>query len=280
MSQPGEWFFASEHSKNVDPTCFTHTICASAGQTAQSGNVAHRRNVFSFVLVLAIMLGLTSCFSPDQVTRTIRVIAQAEVDGKIVEGSAVMAVRWQPCCNGGVQRSSKTEAVILELNDKHTVYVLDATMRSDGETNGSYWTGYVGNALGIKRSVRKSDFDLIEKATGKFPVLASISRTKTMPVMVSFEDETKRETMFHVTSENISEKFGANVKFIGIWFEFTDDPVTEAIEARLPLMFQGENNESYNQKYFKRDKDGKSPRIDEKEIPPKFGQSAFKKARF
>ncbi len=228
-----------------------------------------------------LVLFISGCFSDDTVTRNIRVIAQAEVDGKIVEGSAVMSLRWEKRHDNGVQRKSKTEAVILELNDKDTVYVLDANIYPDGESNASYWSGYVGSALiGIKRSLNPGDFDLIENASGRFPVLASRSRTKTMPVMVSFEDESKRETMFHVTPENFSRKFGTNTKFISIWFEFTDDPITEAIEARLPLMFQKKVNESYRQKYLKRDKDGKRIRINKNEFPPKFGKIVFKKMDF
>ena len=231
-----------------------------------------------FLIGLAFLV--SGCSQDNNVTRNIRVIAQAEVDGKIIEGSAVMSIRWEPCCNGGVQAKHNTEAVILELNDKHTVYVLDATIWPDGERNASYWSGYVGNALGVRSSARKSDFDLIRNATGKYPVLASISNTKTMPVMVSFKDETKRETMFHVTPENFSQNFGASVKFIGLWFKFTDDPITEAIEARLPRMFKTKNNESWRKKYPLKDENGKLTPRDQYEFPQKFGKRSFKKKRF
>jgi len=234
------------------------------------------------IFLLAMFL-LAGCSIPAEVTRNIRVIVQAEVDGKVVEGSSVMSIRWKSDGkeHGRMQRSSNLEAVILELNDRHTVYVLDATIWPDGETNGSYWSGYVGSALiGTKRPVKLGDFELIESASGRFPVLASNSRTNTMPVMVSFEDETKRETMFHVTPENFSRKFGSNTKFVGIWFEFTNDPITEAIEARLPLMFQKKVNKSYREKYPLRDSNGRLIPSREWEFPQHFGKIAFKKEDF
>jgi len=236
----------------------------------------------SLILLTAMFL-LVGCSIPDTVTRNIRVIAQAEVGGKIVEGSAVMSIRWKSDGkeHGRMQRSSNTEAVILELNDKHTVYVLDANIYPDGEWNISYWSSYIGDALiGKKRGIKLSDFDLIESASGRFTVLASNSIRKTMPVMVSFEDETKRETMFHVTPGNFSRKFGANAKFVGLWFEFTDDPITEVIEERLPRMFTIKNNESYRKKFPTRDANGKRIPSSEYKFPQKFGKTAFKQKDF
>lgn len=224
------------------------------------------------------MLG--GCFSPESVTRNIRVIAQAEVDGKIVEGSAVMSLRWEPCCNGGMQPIRNTEAVVLELSNDHTVYVLDAYLGfRRGGANISYWTTYVASALGLNLTVELSDFPRIRNATGKYPVSASISNTKTMPVMVSFEDDAKRETMFQVTPENFSKIFGSNTKFIGIWFEFTDEPITELIEAKLPLMFRGVS-ESFRHKYPLKDANGKWIPNDQYQFPQKFGKTAFKQNGF
>jgi len=236
-----------------------------------------------FVFLAALALLLSGCFADDSVTRNIRVIAQAEVDGKTVEGSAVMSLRWVSDGKEGgwMQPKSNTEPVILELNDKHTIYVLDAYLGvKRGGPNISYWTTYVASALGFNLTVRLSNFPTIKNASGRYPVDASISKTKTMPVMVSFADETKRETMFHVTHENFSQKFGSNAKFIGLWFEFTDDPITEMIEQRLPLMFQRKVNESYREKYPLKDKNGNLIPRSERKFPQFFGETAFKKKSF
>lgn len=233
-------------------------------------------------LILLVIFALTSCSEnePDQVTRNIRVIVQAEVDGKIVEGSAVMGLRWEPCCNGGMRPKHNTEAVILELSSDQTVYVLDAYLgfKRSG-SNISYWTTYVASALGLNLTIELSDFSKIRNASGKYPVLASISNTKTLPVMVSFGDEAKRETMFQVTPENFPKIFGLNTKFIGISFEFTDEPVTELIEAKLPVMFRNVS-EGFRQRYPLKDENGKWIPNDRYQFPQKFGKTAFKQKKF
>ena len=234
-------------------------------------------------LLLIVCFAFVACSEaePESVTRNIRVIAQAEVDGKIIEGSAVMGLSWEPCCNGGMQPKHNTEAVILELNNEHTVYVLDAYIGfRRGGANISYWTTYVASALGLNLTEELSDFPKIRNATGKYPVLASISNTKTMPVMVSFEDEAKRETMFQVTPDNFSKRFGENIIFKGIWFEFTDEQLTEGIKERIPRMFTVKNNESYRKAFPLRDNEGKLIPSSKWKLPQKFGKRAFKKEDF
>ena len=233
-------------------------------------------------LLLIVCFAVVACSEaePESVTRNIRVIAQAEVDGKIVEGSAVMALRWEPCCNGGMQPKSNTEAVILKLDEHRYVYVLDADIGINSNiSNISYWTTYVPSVLGIKRTVRLSDFPLIQNASGRYPVAAENSWTKTMPVMASFSDESKRETMFRVTPENFSQQFGLNTKFVGLWFEFTDEPAGELIEAKLPIMFE-KMNESFRKKYPLKDTSGKWIPNDQYEFPQMFGKTAFKQKEF
>jgi hypothetical protein len=234
----------------------------------------------ALLLIVSFIVAACSEVEPESVTRNIRVIAQAEVDGNIVEGSAVMGLRWEPCCNGGMQPKHNTEAVILELDEKKTVYILDATIWPDGETDGAYWSTYVASALGLNLTVELSDFQIIRNATGRYPVLESISKTKTLPVMVSFENETKRETMFHVTPSNFSEKIGSNIKFVGLWFEFTEASPTVTIQRRLPLMFQRKVNESYREKYPSKDAAGKLIPIEKHQFSRHFGKRAFKKEDF
>lgn len=222
---------------------------------------------------LVLFLLLAGCFSPDSVTRNIRVTAQAEVDGNIVEGSAVMGVRWQAGSNGRVYRSSNIEAVTLELKGIATVYVTQSYLSNDGTTNRGYWTSYIPNALGINRSVREEDFELLKKASGKYRVLASKSKTNLLPLMVAFKDEKKRETMFRVEASKFPELFGRNVKFLGLWFEFTDVDETKLIRNRLPVMF--EPNETFKGSFPHRDADGKLIPGRKKALPQKIGTTAF-----
>lgn len=229
---------------------------------------------------LVLFLLLAGCFSPDSVTRNIRVTAQAEVDGKIIEGSAVMGLRWKAGSNGRMYVQRNSEAIILELGDVGTIYILDSFIGKSGNNNTSYWPFYVASALGINRTVSLEDFSLINSAQGKFSISAEVSRMNTLPLMVSFMDESRRETMFEVKPSNFSHKFGPNVSFKGLWFEFTDDQPTDVIQQKLPLMFQAKNNASYTKKYSLRDGNGKLIPISEKDLPQKVGKSSFKERSF
>ena len=94
--------------------------------------------VVGFAALAMIAVGLSGCFSNKSVTRNIRVIAQAEVNGKIVEGSAVMGVRWQSGGKGRMYIRTNTEAVILDLGSRGTVYVLNVYMSKNGLSNIGY----------------------------------------------------------------------------------------------------------------------------------------------
>ena len=61
--------------------------------------------------------------------------------------------------------------------------------------------------------------------------------------MVAFRDEARRETMFQVKPEDFSELFGQDVRYIGMWFEFTEDAPSDHILERLPVGVTP--NESY-----------------------------------
>lgn len=217
---------------------------------------------------------LASCFSPDSVTRNIRVIAKAEVNGKMVEGSAVMSIRWQAGGQGRMYARSDVEAVILELGSKKTVYITHTYLSDEGQTSTGYWPQYVAASLGIKRTVRVEDFPIISSANGKFTVSSKTSKTKSLPVFVSFGDEKRKETMFQVTPSNFSKSFGNNVIFKGLWFEFTDDPTTKKIQKRIPVMFNV--NESYRKAFPFKDKNGKIIPSRDKKIPGKIHHTSFK----
>ena len=225
----------------------------------------------SFFLISLMMLG--GCFSPESVTRNIRVIAQAEVDGKIVEGSAVMSLRWEAGSNGRVYGTSNVEAVTLKLNDDFAIYITHAYLSNDGTSNRGYWSSYVPSALGISGSVSKENFKTIKTARGKFKVLASISRTKLLPLMVAFTDKQKRETMYEITPLILQQKTFQSIKFLGLWFEFTDEQETMSVKENLPIMFKP--NESFIGSFPNRDNNGKLIPSRNKALPQKIGTPAF-----
>ncbi len=238
-----------------------------------------RFGIFKWMVIGAVLLGLSGCFFPDSVTRNIRVIAQAEVDGKIVEGSAVMGLRWQAGDKGRMYIKTNTEAVILDLDGRGTVYVLNAAIGSNGLSNLGYWPYLVIRTFGMQGNGQLKDFPKLRSLEGRHPVKPIIGNPRTLPLMVTFKDETKRETMFEVKPGDFPRIFGSNVRFVGLWFEFTDDPVTESIAKRLPLMM-GKANPSYRETFPLRDKNGKLIPARNKAFPQKLGKTAFIKRAY
>ncbi|MEM9278750.1 MAG: hypothetical protein AAGA76_09255 [Pseudomonadota bacterium] len=232
-------------------------------------------------LVFLVILGvfLSACSGGESVTRNIRVIAKAEVDGKVVEGSAVMGLRWKAGGQGRMYVRSRTEAVILELGGRGTVYILDGFYGSDDRVTKGYWPTLVQETLGILRTVRVTDFPLIEAASGYYPVVPKrIGTPPTLPLMVTYTDETRMETMKRVKPKDFRRRFGSDVKFLGLWFEFTDDAPTTKIPERLPIAVKV--NESYYTAFPNRDSRGKLLPTRKKAFPYKVGKSAFMKRTF
>ncbi len=234
-----------------------------------------RRRILATSIAILAALTLSSCwFERETVTRNIRVIIQAEVAGKIVEGSAVMGIRWVPGDNGRMYIRSNIEAVILNLPERGTVYVLNAWIGSDGRQSGGYWPAQVKETFGVKANGHLRDFPMLRELKGKYQVMAHPGGPSNLPVMVSFRDEARRETMFHVKPEDFSTVFGNDVRFLGMWFEFTNEEPTTAIVGRLPIMM-GRANSSYREFFPLRGDDGNLISFANKAFPQRFGKSVF-----
>lgn len=231
------------------------------------------KTITGFMAMALIAVGLSGCFFPESVTRNIRVIAQAEVDGKIVEGSAVMGLRWQAGDNGRMYIKTNTDAVILDLDDRGAVYILDGYMTDNNLSNFGYWPLLVMRTFGIKANGSLEDFPTLRSAQGRYPVKPLIGRPKTLPLMITFKDEAKLETMFEVKPEDFSKVLGSGVRFAGLWFEFTNDPVTEVIGHRLPIVVKP--NDSYWTAFPKKDDQGNCIPSAKKAFPYKIGKSGF-----
>ena len=235
--------------------------------------------------VLGVALGATAallsgCWSPESVTRNIRVIVQAEVAGKVVEGSAVMSLRWQAGDNTRMYIASNAEAVVLELPGRGTVYVLNMTIGDDGRSNISYWPIQVMRSFGIKGNGSLKDFPKLEALEGRYPVQVRNDRygPKQMPLMVAFTDETKRETIFEVKPDDFPAVFGADVRYVGMWFEFTEDDATDYILKRMPI---GVNpNDSYYASFSGRGADGRPISSQDYPFTHKISHKAFYKRGF
>ncbi len=229
--------------------------------------------------MLVMAFTLYSCWGGNTVTRNIRVIVQAEVDGKIVEGSAVMGLRWQAGGNGRMYVKQNIEAVTLKLDGRGTVYVTHSYISHDGGSNRGYWAGLVLKTLGMKGNGRLSDFPKLRSAQGRYPVKPLIGNPKTLPVMVSFKDETKRETMFEVRPSDFPKMFDSDVRFLGLWFEFTEDGSTDSgLRNRLPVMWKA--NPSYHETFPIRKANGDLIAGRDMALPQKIGKYSFFERNF
>lgn len=231
-----------------------------------------RRKVIRTGLFGAGAFALVGCISPKSVTRNIRVIAQAEVAGKVVEGSAVMSLRWKAGDGTKMYNSSNAEAVVLDLDGRGTVYVLNAWGQVNGSINIGYWHSLVRKTFGIKGNGKLSDFPKIEALQGRYAVRPIVGDGR-LPIMASFTDEAKFETAFEVKPDDFPTLFGEDVRFLGMWFELTDDPETSIIPERLPIAVK--LNASFWDAFPKRGADGKLISGKDYAFPQKMGPTPF-----
>ncbi len=237
-----------------------------------------KKSIVALAGMLVMVFTLYGCWGGKTVTRNIRVIAKAEVGGKMVEGSAVMGLRWQAGSNGRMYKKSNVDAVILKLDGRGTVYVTHSYLTDDGESNRGYWPIQVLRSFGIRGNGQKSDFPKLRSLKGRHPVKPLVGSPKTLPVMVSFSDEAKRETMIEVKPVDFPRVFGSDVRFVGLWFEFTDDPETGLMAGRLPVMLKA--NESYRKKFPIKDRNGNLIPSREWALPQKIGKYSFFERNF
>ena len=223
----------------------------------------NRRHVLP---LLAMLPALAGCGS-ETVTKRIRIIAKAEVDGKPVEGSTVMELTWR-ASGGRMYIQAYGEALILELDGRGTVYILPVALAPDGQFAGS-WSGAVRRALGIEGQGQVEDFPTIEAAEGRYPV-NGLGAPNQPPLMVAFRDEARKDSIYQVLPETIESNFGPGVKFLGMEFEFTNDSVTEMLAKRLPMLTRADTNNE-----FSRDPPGHIRSITIVPLPYKINENAF-----
>jgi hypothetical protein len=197
-----------------------------------------RRRFMNAITVSAASLLLAGCWGDGRVVKRIKVIAKAEVDGKPVEGSSVVELQWRPRGDGGMDSDGQGEAVILELPGHGTLYVLEFIVAQDGRSTSGFWNSQVQEAAGISGGVNKADLPKIAALQGRFPFLDVGEGESLLPVIVAFKDETDFRSVYRVSPEEFSKHFGAGVKFLGVEFEVTDEPVTEVLAKRLPVLLE------------------------------------------
>lgn len=191
-----------------------------------------RRSVLQMGPLASAGLGLAGCFG-SSVTRRIKVIAMAEVDGKAVEASSVYELTWKTR-GSNVHAYELGEAVVLELPGRGTVFVLDGR-NIPGKLLyiGAVWNWQVEHLVGSEAHLNPELFAKVSELSGRHPY--HTWRDMIQPLMVAFKDEKRFRSIYEVKAEDFPRLFGG-AKFKGIDFEFTDEPVTKLLEQRLPCL--------------------------------------------
>jgi hypothetical protein len=241
------------------------------GTTLYGGQTALR--LTRRAVLLSAALPLAGCFDGESVSRRIKLIATAEVDGKQVQGSTVMELTWR-ASGSRMYQSQKGEALILELAGRGTVYVLATAHYKTGDISDGILTGIVNRVAGTKwQTANRKELSLIRDAAGRHKILPYGAQFGAEPaelLMVAFKDETRKATVFEVKKEDFSKHFGNGVKFIGLEFEFTNEPITDALKKRLPMI--GSKTPGND---FPRDPDGQGRADSEVPFPYKMSSNMF-----
>jgi hypothetical protein len=228
-----------------------------------------RRTFLKTGLFTVAALPLAGCWGDGSVTRRVKIIATAEVDGKQVQGSTVMELKWKPS-GGRMYQYEKGEALILELAGRGTVYVIPGAHYKDGDISSGIFTAIVNQAVGLRWSTaQKSEMPLVEAAHGHF-VIKPYGEEGAQLLMVAFKDERRKDSIYEVKPNDFAVHFGAGVKFIGLEFEFTDEPITDALKKRLPMLVERNLDN-----VFPRDPDGQTTAYRTRPFPKKMSENMF-----
>lgn len=184
-----------------------------------------------------------------------------------------MGLRWQGGDSGRMYNLSRSEAIVLDLDGRGTVYILDMFIKNGGSTNVGYWHGLTKDIMGLKGNGNKQDFLKIRAFEGTFPVSDRIAPINSWPTMVAFTDEARLETMYEVTPDSFEATFGPDVHFIGMTLTFTDEQPTDSIRSRLPVL--SKTNESFYTAFPQNDENGKRIAHVDQAFPYKVGTQAF-----
>ena len=226
-----------------------------------------------FVPIVGLLLLLAVCSGGQSATKRFRVIATVEVDGQKVEGSTVMEITYERVERSLIGRGGaatlKGEALILDLKERGTVYVLPYQHMPSGALIEAYEHGLL-SSLGIEHgagTLSSEDFDRIRQARGRIPF--RIGNPPRLPAFVAFRDEKIPTTIYEVDPKKPGQSF-PGIRFVGLDIEFTDARVTNVLKQRLPWL----ENPNHEQR-FERDPPGQQRSDKESPIGFKITTSHF-----
>ncbi|MGO7802958.1 hypothetical protein [Rhizobium ruizarguesonis] len=135
--------------------------------------------------------------------------------------------------NGGATRLYG-EALIFDLGDKGTVYILPVQHDPNNSLTQVYETGVL-TSLGVKNSIgslSEADFAALRDASGRRPFKLKTGR---LPVIVSFKNGSDPKTIFEIQPGDFGRYF-PGVRFAGLDIETTTDRITHKLRDRLPWL--------------------------------------------
>ena len=202
-----------------------------------------------FVPIVGLLLLLAACNGEQSATMRLRVIVTAEVDGEKVEGSSVMELTYtrisQTLMGMGGRTTLKAEALVLDLKNRGTVFVLPCTFNRDGSL-GVVYEYYAKSSFGVEESVggmTAEGLAKLRKAKGRVPFhyFDSYWKVSNPPLFVAFKNEADPRSIYRVDEKRLDLAFGPGVRLVGIELETTDAPLTHVLAKRLPWLDQRNN---------------------------------------
>jgi hypothetical protein len=127
------------------------------------------------------------------------------------------------------------EALIADVGGRRTIYILPIQHPPKSSLAQVYEYGIL-STFGIKNgigSLTDADFAKLRDASGRKPF--RLYGTTRLPVLISFTDESDPKTIFEIQPSEVG-RYLSGVRFLSLYIEVTDEPVTRNLRARLPWL--------------------------------------------
>ncbi len=197
---------------------------------------------WAILVVVGALLGLTASWIADAFggySLRYRLTLEAMVEGRPVTGSGVIQVDYskRPPLLPQVERvmySVHGEAVVLDLGDRGVLFALlkDGSLRTGRDSPRRGEPRMIVPVAWWDRGIRgPEDVDRLGQLQGRREL-----GFDALPMLVRFENLNDPASVKLVEPVDLAASFGPGVTLSRVTVEITRDPVTTAIEQRLPWL--------------------------------------------
>jgi hypothetical protein len=167
-----------------------------------------------------------------------RLTLEADVDGKLVTGSAVIQVTQYDTTAvfrniGGAGTEVTGEAVVLDLGNRGAVFALlrgpKSGLPSEGTPGALLFKAYA-DAFGAE-SAPLARMKILQRERPRRDIPLSL-----IPMLVRFRNLNDPKSVEQVDPANLAGAFGSGVSLRKVTIEITDDRATDGIETKLPWL--------------------------------------------